>query len=208
MDALNPDPSNASLGTGTGDPGIDADYLLEQARTAESQETAAIATAPTEETYNAQLQAVIEEKVEQANEIEGRLEGMMEQQNARLTQMQQQSPGMLSLPGKRQAWQANIARAQATMQRIAVRLEMVREIRDGMSVHGPRVEAIAAAKLDYREPKLADDFEELMQARRLHELHTRAEREKEQYKEKAIERGADDRKAGRALARGLAKDAG
>ena len=203
------DPDKFSLDEGTGDPQADADRLLDEARTLDSQETAAIATAPTEETYNAQLQTVIEEKVEQANQIEDRLESMMEQQTARLQQIQQQPPGFLSLPGKRQAWQARIANAQAAVQRIAVRLEAVREIRDGMAVHGPRVETIAAAKLEYREPKLVDDFEELMQARRLHELHMRAEREKEQIREKTVERGADDRKPSRrTLARGLARDGG
>jgi hypothetical protein len=82
------DPDKFSLDEGTGDPQADADRLLDEARTLDSQETAAIATAPTEETYNAQLQTVIEEKVEQANQIEDRLESMMEQQTARLQQIQ------------------------------------------------------------------------------------------------------------------------
>ena len=88
------DPDKFSLDEGTGDPQADADRLLDEARTLDSQETAAIATAPTEETYNAQLQTVIEEKVEQANQIEDRLESMMEQQTARLQQIQQQPPGL------------------------------------------------------------------------------------------------------------------
>lgn len=163
---------------GSGDPQTDADRLLDQAHQIESQESAAPFIATTTEAYNAALAEIVEEKQDQANQIEDRLENMVETQGARLQQIQSQAPGMLAMPGAKARYQAQVAQAQATMQRLQSRLEMVREIRDGIHVQGTRIENMAALKLEHREPQLSDDFSQMQEARRLHELHVRAEREK------------------------------
>ena len=190
------------LAEGSGDPQADADRLLDEVRQIEAQETAAPFNAPTEEAYNAALAEIVEEKQEQANQIEDRLENMVEAQGARLQQVQSQPPGMLALPGTRAKWQAQVAQAQATMQRLQSRLETVREIKDGIHVQGTRIEALAAQKLAHREPQLSDDFAEMQEARRLHELHERQQK-KNESQHQGLTLDEAPRSAGHSAARGL-----
>lgn len=173
-------PQQPPIAGSNGDPVGDADALLGQARAIEDQEMAEVA-AIRDHPYNGALAEVIEEKQEQAGEIESRLENMVEQQSARLQQVQSQPPGMLALPNTKAKWYAQVAQVQASMQRLQNRLESVREIKEGIGIHGPKIEAVAAQKLAYREPELTDDFAELQEARRLHEANLR-EREKTQRK--------------------------
>ena len=93
---------------------------------------------------------------------------------------------MLTLPGARAKWNDSIQQQQASMLRLQGRLEMVREIKDAMGLHGPRIEELATRKLRDKEPVLADAWDELREAQRLHQLHQRRiEQDKKQALEKA-----------------------
>ena len=65
------------------------------------------------------------------------------------------------------------------MQRLLGRLELVREVRDSMGVHGARIEELATRKLRAQQPELAGDWDALQQAQRLHQLLLRQNAEQQ-----------------------------
>ena len=158
------------------DPGAifgEADSLLQRAKDMQDEQVGAIEASSLESRYSAALSVQIEAKLDQAESIEDRLEHLIEQQASRLQQTQVRQPGLISLPGSRAKWNDSIQQQQASMLRLQGRLEMVREIKDGMGLHGPRIEQLAARKLRDKEPELADAWDELREAQRLHQLHQR-----------------------------------
>lgn len=181
MPAISTDPNKQPpISSGTGDPVADADALLGVARGIEEVGMVEIGTSEIETSYSAALDEIVEEKQDQADRIEDQLENMIETTTARLQQIQANAPGMLALPGTRLKRQNQVAQTQATIQLLHNRLETVREIKEGITVHGSRIEALAAQKLSNRDPQLADDFADMQEARRLHEVHMRQQYEKEQ----------------------------
>ena len=83
-----------------------------------------------------------------------------------MQQTQARQSGILALPGARAKWQQQ--QQQNTMQRLHGRLESVREIKDGMGVHGLRIEELAIRKLRAQEPELAREWDDRQEAQRLH----------------------------------------
>ena len=171
------------------DPGAifgEADSLLQRVKDIQDEQVAVIEASSLESRYNAALSVQIEAKLDQAEGIEDRLEHLIEQQASRLQQAQARQPGMLSLPGARAKWNDGIQQQQASMLRLQDRLEMVRELKNGMGLYRPRIEELAERKLRDKEPELADAWDELREAQRLHHLHQRRiEQDKKQALEKA-----------------------
>ncbi|MEX5684805.1 IncP plasmid survival protein KfrC family protein [Pseudomonas silesiensis] len=163
----------------------EADALQQQAEDAHSEQQALLEAAPLESQYTAALAAQVEAKHDQVERIEDRLEGVIEQQEAKLHQIEAKQPGILSLPSARANWQSQVQQQQALLQRLHGRLEGVREIKDGMGLHGPRVEELATRKLRHAEPELAEGWDEMRAAQRAHEALMR---KKEQEKRIKIER--------------------
>nr|BCU00348.1 hypothetical protein [uncultured bacterium] len=163
----------------------EADVLQRQAEDAQGEQQAMLETAPLESQYGAALAAQVEAKHDQVERIEDRLEGMIEQQEAKLHQIEAKQPGFLSLPSTRASWQSQVQQQQALLQRLHGRLEGVREIKDGMGLHGPRVEELATRKLRQAEPELAEGWDEMRTAQRAHEALMR---KKEQDKRLKVER--------------------
>ncbi|PHV05429.1 hypothetical protein CSQ96_20955 [Janthinobacterium sp. BJB412] len=143
--------------------------LVGRALEAQAEQTATIEVSLLESQYKAALDSQIEAKHEQVERIEDKLEDLIERQASRLQKVQGQQPGLLALPGVRARWQQQLVLEQSTMQRLHGRLETVREIAEGMGVHGPRIEELAARKLRAHEPGLASEWDEMMEAWRQHE---------------------------------------
>jgi hypothetical protein len=185
-------------------PGLDAvaqgDALLERAQEAQAEQTALLETSPLESQYSAAFAAQVEAKHDQAERIEDRLENLIEQQASRLQQTQASQPGLLSRPGARVKWQNQVQQQQSAMQRLHGRLEAVREIKEGMGAHGPRIEELAHRKVRANEPELAKDWEEMREAQRLHQALLRKQ---EQEKKQALERERRGESVGRGLRLGL-----
>ncbi len=185
-------------------PGLDAvaqaDALLERAQEAQAEQTALLEASPLESQYSAAFAAQVEAKHDQAERIEDRLENLIELQASRLQQTQASQPGLFSRPGARAKWQSQIQQQQSAMQRLHGRLEAVREIKDGMSVHGSRIEELAHRKVRAQEPGLAKDWEEMREAERLHQALLRKQ---EQEKKQALERERRGENLGRGLRHGL-----
>ena len=163
----------------------EADSLLHRAKDTQDEQAAAYEATPLEYRYSAALSGQIESKLDQAKSIEDRLEHLIEQQVSRLQQTQVRQPGLISLPGARAKWNDSIHQQQASVLRLQSRLEIIREIKDGMGLHGPRIEELAIRKLRDKDPQLTDAWGELREAQRLHHLHQRLI---EQHKRQALEK--------------------
>ncbi|WP_025984355.1 IncP plasmid survival protein KfrC family protein [Xanthomonas phaseoli] len=182
-----------------------ADSLLEQAEEAQAVQQATLETSPLESEYSAALAAQIEAKQDQAARIEDRLEGLIEQQESRLMQIEVKQPGLLALPGQRARWQGQVQQQQALLQRLHTRLENVREIKEGMGVHAPRIEELATRKLRAERPELAEEWDEMREAARRHQALMR-KKEQERRQQLARERaGEDGQGIGRSRSLGLSQ---
>nr|BAE19715.1 TraN [Sphingomonas sp. A1] len=70
---------------------------------------------------------------------------------------------------------------QARLQSLHVRLEAVREIKEGMGLHSPKVEELATRKMRAENPELASDWDAMREAARRHQaLQRREEQERKQ----------------------------
>ncbi|MGO9375196.1 MAG: IncP plasmid survival protein KfrC family protein [Syntrophobacteraceae bacterium] len=144
--------------------------LLERAQEAQSQQATLLDSTPLESRYNEALAEYIEAKYEQVERLEDRLENLIEQEMGDLEDCQAHRPaGLFLRPGARAAWERELARRQATIQRLQNRLEHVREIKEEMGIHGPKIEELAVRKLRLKEPDFADQWDDMRTAQRNHE---------------------------------------
>jgi len=150
-----------------------ADDLLRRAQEAQAEQTALLEATPIEAQYGAALANLVDAKHNQVENVEARLEGMIERQQARLQQTQANKPGLTSMPGKKRAWREQQAKQQDRLQTLHNRLESVRETKEGMGVHAPRIEKLATRKLRAENPELASDWDAMREAARRHQAHMR-----------------------------------
>jgi hypothetical protein len=135
-----------------------------------------------ESQYCAGFAALVEEKHNQVERIEDKLENLIDLQASRLQQTQANQPGILALPGARAKWQQQVQQQQNTLRWLQGRFESVREL---MGVHGPRIEELAIRKLRAQEPELAREWDDRQEAQRLHQaLQRKQEQEKKQVWER------------------------
>ncbi|HFW1439094.1 TPA: IncP plasmid survival protein KfrC family protein [Salmonella enterica subsp. enterica serovar Typhimurium] len=119
--------------------------------------------------YQDAVDAAIAEKETQAENLENRLESMIDKQETVLQQMMSKQPGFLSLPGQKAKWQSQVQQQQALLSRLQNRLETVKEIHDGMGLHGPKIHELATAKVRHDKPELAEGWDDMRAAHRAHE---------------------------------------
>ncbi len=102
--------------------GIDAETqtntLLELAQGMQTEQTALLEATPLESQYSASFAALVEEKRDQAERIEDKLENLIDLQVSRLQQTQARQPGLFALPGARAKWQQQVQQQQNTTQRL------------------------------------------------------------------------------------------
>jgi hypothetical protein len=161
--------------------------LLAAAEATEAEQQAALEAAPLDQTYQEALALYVQAKHDQVERIEDRLENLIDRQQARLQQTQANQPGLLSRPGAKRAWQNQQMQQQARLQSLHVRLEAVREIKEGMGLHSPKVEELATRKMRAEKPELAADWDAMREAARRHQALQRRE-EQERKQAQALER--------------------
>jgi hypothetical protein len=149
----------------------EAEALGVRASEAEDTNEVDIATSYIEVEYLSSFATRLQATSLQVQRLEDRLEVLIEDQTKRLQRVDQQRPGMLSLPSTRSKWQAETQANLALLRRMHGRLERVREVRDGMLPSGPLIEHLAKQKLRAQDPELVDSWEQARQARRVHEQH-------------------------------------
>lgn len=171
---------------GAGRSGVTGESLVSSAEGLEVEQQAMIEGASVEQGYQETLAMYVQAKHDQVESIEDRLENLINRQQARLQQTQSNRPGFLSMPGTRKAWLASQAQQQGRLQTLHARLETVREIKEGMGLHSPRVEELATRKMRAENPELAADWDSMKQAERQHQaLMKKQEQEKKQTQEKS-----------------------
>ncbi|EBM5962839.1 traN-like protein [Salmonella enterica] len=145
-------------------------------------------TGNVEKDYQDALDAAIEEKEMQAENLENRLESLIDRQETALQQMMSKQPGILSLPGQKAKWQSQVQQQQAMLSRLQNRLETVKEIHEGMGLHGPRIHELATAKVRHDKPELAEDWDEMRAAHRAHEnlMRKQAREQKEKLRREQV----------------------
>lgn len=189
--------TQSRVGQGAQDP----DVLLERAQAVEEANEVEVAMTPLEEQFKGALSTQIDAKQDQVERIEDRLESLMDRQVLLIKQTEGQRPGRLVLPGARAKWQERIDGQKAMLQRMQDRLERVREIRDGMSPSGPKIEQLALRKLRAQDPELVEGWAEMQQARRAHELHLRMQEQRKRAQVKSDEISLERRSRGLSLLR-------
>lgn len=150
----------------------------------------AVNSSPINELYENVLAVMTQVKHEQIDRIETRLEGLIDRQGAAQKQMLSQKPSVFAGLGARAKWQNAQAQTQARMFTLNTRLEQVREIKDGMGLHAPKVVEFATQKLKKEEPALLKDWEQMQVAQRVHQARLRKEeQERKQVASKSLGRG-------------------
>ncbi len=144
--------------------------LLRAAQEAEVEQQALLETSSQEHPYRQILALYVQAKLDQVVHIEDRLENMIVRQQAHLQQIQASAPGRLSLPGSRRAWQNRQSQQQTRLQTLHTRLEAVREIKEGMGLHSPKIEELATRKMRAENPELTSDWDAMREAGRRHLL--------------------------------------
>lgn len=185
--------------------GMDADAqgasLLDRAQEAQAEQMTMLEATPLESQYSAAFAAQVEAKHGQAERIEERLENLIEQQASRLQQTQTRQPSFFAFPGARAKWQNHLQQQKNTMQRLHGRLDVVREIKEGMGVHGPLIDELATRKLHAQEPDLAKGWNRMLEAQRLHEVLLR----KQEHEKKQAQEREHCERMGRGLHLGLSQ---
>ncbi|PKD40494.1 conjugal transfer protein [Methylomonas sp. Kb3] len=150
-----------------------ADELVESAQEAEREQQAYLEVTSVEQSFQEALIVYVYAKHEQVDRVEDKLENLIEKQQSRLQQYQATKPGLLSLPGARRAWQDQQAQQQSRLLAMQAKLETVREIRDGMGLHSPKIEELAERKLRKHQPEMAQEFDNALEVQRRHSIVTR-----------------------------------
>ncbi|MGJ0637218.1 IncP plasmid survival protein KfrC family protein [Xenorhabdus bovienii] len=182
---------------------IPEENLLEQAEATHNEQQTLLETSTLESQYGAVLASYVEGKHDQVERIEDRLEALIEQQSTRLQQFETKQPGLLALLGKKaKQWQSQLQQQQHSLQRLHGRLETIREIKDGMGIHSPRVEELATRKMRRENPELAADWDEMREAQRRHEALLR-KKEHDRKQELAKEQKQAQQGKSRTLSQGI-----
>ncbi len=157
--------------------------LIGSALNAFSELRGSINDSPINDFYENVLAVMTQIKHDQVDRIETRLEGLIDRQSAAQKQMLNQKPSVFAGFGARAKWQNAQAQTQARMITLNTRLEQVREIKDGMGLHAPKVVEMATQKLKKDEPELVKEWEQLQVALRQHQARLRKE---EQERKKVL----------------------
>lgn len=181
----------------------DQDGLYESTQELERQQQALLEAAPVEQSYQESLATYVQAKHDQVERIEDKIENLIDQQQARLQQTLASQPGVFSRSGTKAAWQTQQMQQQARLQSLHGRLEAVREIKDGMGIHAPKIEELATRKLRGKEPGLASEFDEMQEAQRRHQALLR--KQEQERKQKLQQEQQQQQQLGRGHRLGLSQ---
>ncbi len=145
-----------------------------QAETAETEQTALLEAATVQQTYAASLENYVQKKQLQVDNIENRLELLIDKQKAKLQTLASNSPGVFTLPKARQAWRTQQVNLRSRLQTLNTRLSNVREIKEGMGLHSPKIVELATRRLRIENPELASSWDSMREAERLAKIHEKS----------------------------------
>lgn len=141
--------------------------LHAKAKILEVEQEAVIGGASVDQLYQETLASYVETKLSQVGVIEDKLEALVDRQKARLQQLHSSTPGVLSMPSTRRAWQSAQSAQRARLQQLSGRLSEVRGIKDEMGLHSTKIEELATRKLRIENPDLASDWDFMRETERV-----------------------------------------
>lgn len=157
--------------------------IQEIAESLEPEQQALFEAATLEQRYQDSLAVYVQEKHNQVERIEDRLEGIIDRQQARLQQMQSRAPGLLATPRIRRTWQVQLTRQQTRLQTLHHRLETVHEIKQGMGLNSSKLEELATRKMRTEHPELAADWDTMRAATRRHQAMLRKQEQQRKQRQ-------------------------
>jgi hypothetical protein len=116
--------------------------------------------------YDEAIAEKLSEKQLQVERIEDKLEMLLDRQATQLQETCSRQPGRLSLPSTRARWLSQCQQQEATLQRIQSRLQIVRELRDGVGIGGSNLFGIARHRLAHEQPELVAERDAAVRAER------------------------------------------
>jgi len=162
-------PDTANLSAEPLNLAVSDDWLI-LAQSVNREQQALMETATAEQaTYQEMLELYIQSKQDQVGSIEDHLESLIVQQQSRLQQSQVNKPGLLSLPNTKQEWAKQQTQHQARLLTLHNRLESVRELKESMGLHSPKIEELAERKLRKHDPALAEEWDTALESHRKHQ---------------------------------------
>lgn len=166
-----------------------ASELHAGAEALEVEQEAIIGGASIDQLYQEALVSYVEAKLAQVSVIEDKLELLVDKQTASLQQLRNSTPGILALPSTRKAWQNAQSSQRARLQQLTGRLNAVRDIKDEMGLHSPKIEELATRKLRIENPELASDWDFMRETERVRQATLRERERKVQSKSQSISFG-------------------
>jgi hypothetical protein len=116
--------------------------------------------------YDEAIAEKLSEKQLQVERIEDKLEMLLDRQATQLQETRARQPGRLSLPSTRARWLSQCQQQEATLQRIQSRLQIVRELRDGIGIGGSHLLGLARQRLAHEQPGLVAERDAAVRAER------------------------------------------
>ena len=136
------------------------------------------------ERYQAALQTYLQANAQRIERIENRLETLIENQQASLSELKTQEPGFLASRRTKAQWSASLEAAQDRLQILNNRLSRVEEIKEQSA-------ELAEEKLRKREPELAAARDTVRREQRASQATRRREHQMTRQKERSQEQGRE-----------------
>lgn len=155
-----------------------ADSLLIESQSIEREQSALIESGDIHQAYQEALSTYVQAKHGQVEAIEDRLETLISNQQSKLQQAQSAAPGLLSRPSVRKAWQAQLSDQSARLQTLNNRLQVVREVKENVTLHGSKIEELAGEKLQREKPDLFAAWIDEKETQRIRQVQLQQERKK------------------------------
>jgi hypothetical protein len=155
-----------------------ADSLLMESQSIEREQSALINSGDIQQVYQEALSAYVQAKHGQVEAIEDRLELLISNQQSRLQQVQSAAPGLLSRPGARRAWQTQLSDQSARLQTLNNRLQVVREVKENVTLHGSKIEELATDKLQREKPDLFAAWVDEKEVQRIKQVQLQQEKKR------------------------------
>jgi len=161
------------------------DSLLHQAEQSASEQRALLENASLEQTLTATLKPYVEAKHEQIERIEAKLGQVIEQQQTKLNQVEQNPPKHKWLSSKKtkaantNAWYNNKNKQLARLHELNYRKSRVEKIKESTDSRFPTIDQLATQKMRREHPELAASWNAMRESVRLKQQQERQQREKQ-----------------------------
>ncbi len=156
----------------------DAKDLVFQAHKAEIEQQNVIDTARLTETYEQTKDIYIQAKYDQVTRIEYRLEHMIKGQESKVQQSLLSKPSIFSMPATKKSWDTLKNSHKSRLEQLKLRLHHVRDVKEEMTLHGPKLEQMAIRKMRAENEEIASSWDAQQKSVKLQSLHKKNNQKK------------------------------